>query len=919
MINRYSKLSGVGYKSFLTEKLKKAESYDRIAGYFSSSILEVAGEELESITGKIRIVCNSTLDPYDFQTAQAARDSIRKEWCISKPEEKNPPGRYEKLYKLLKSEKLRIKVLPDSAFGLIHGKAGVIKFRDGSSTSFLGSINETYNGWKVNYELIWEDDSNDAVKWVQNEFDILWNNKHAVDLPEFIINDLERLSKRKVINLKTFLSDPKPEKVVVESPVNRNQLGLWAHQKYFVKLAFENHRRPTGSRFILADMVGLGKTIQLGMTAKLIGLTSNDPILIIVPKPLLFQWQNELKELLNMPSAIWDGKNWLDENNIIHPGKGYESIKECPRKTGIVSQSLFLNPASKFGDVLLKQQYSLVIVDEAHRARRKGNLNNLSFQDLKPNNLMSFLIELSAKTHSMLLATATPIQLHPVEAADLLYILNKTSSQIYGDRFSSWFNDVPEMISIIKGDLNGFDEDKIWKYLRNPVPFLEEDDFFRNLRAALGVKSADYVLPPNLNRLNRALRDKIEKTGLRYLREFNPFIRFIVRRSRKFLEESIDPETKMPFLPKIDVKTFGENDDEAIDMDHYFYQAYEKASEFTKLVSKRVGGLGFIKMLLLKRIGSSIRAGLKTANALLNNNLNADDIDEDDEAQDYAVINDDSSFDLLVYKDSSTFKKFEQEETQLLGDLIEILSNYKIVDEKLNKVIALLEDGDKGKYGGESWLERGCIIFSQYYDSAFWLAEELSKKFINETIGLYAGGFKSKIFLNGESYTEEKEVIKKKVALREIKLLIGTDAASEGLNLQRLGSLINLDLPWNPTRLEQRKGRIHRLGQPHASIFIYNLRYKDSVEDRVHKILSQRLQNIFETFGQIPDTLSDVWTDIALADTEQAAERIRQIPASNPFISKYEDIEKLKKIDWETCSEVLNKVEEHEVFMKGWD
>jgi superfamily II DNA/RNA helicase len=51
------------------------------------------------------------------------------------------------------------------------------------------------------------------------------------------------------------------------------------------------------------------------------------------------------------------------------------------------------------------------------------------------------------------------------------------------------------------------------------------------------------------------------------------------------------------------------------------------------------------------------------------------------------------------------------------------------------------------------------------------------------------------------------------VRAREIRILVGTDAASEGLNLQRLGTLINLDLPWNPTRLEQRKGRIQRIGQ----------------------------------------------------------------------------------------------------------
>ncbi|MCX2728285.1 C-terminal helicase domain-containing protein [Thermomicrobium sp. 4228-Ro] len=82
--------------------------------------------------------------------------------------------------------------------------------------------------------------------------------------------------------------------------------------------------------------------------------------------------------------------------------------------------------------------------------------------------------------------------------------------------------------------------------------------------------------------------------------------------------------------------------------------------------------------------------------------------------------------------------------------------------------------------------------------------------------------------------------------------MVGTDAASEGLNLQRLGTLINVDLPWNPTRLEQRKGRIQRIGQPRAVVFLANLRYRGSVEDRVHQLLSDRFRAIHDMFGQLP-------------------------------------------------------------------
>src|SRR5690606_37863747 len=134
-------------------------------------------------------------------------------------------------------------------------------------------------------------------------------------------------------------------------------------------------------------------------------------------------------------------------------------------------------------------------------------------------------------------------------------------------------------------------------------------------------------------------------------------------------------------------------------------------------------------------------------------------------------------------------------------------------------------------------------------------AELLSCDLRDMTIGIYAGGDKSGLFKNGRFTKETKENIKKAVKNHGIKILVGTDAASEGLNLQTLSTLINLDLPWNPTRLEQRKGRIQRIGQFSNKIYIYNMRYMDSVEDKVHQKLSDRLKSIHEMFGQIPEVL----------------------------------------------------------------
>ncbi len=167
----------------------------------------------------------------------------------------------------------------------------------------------------------------------------------------------------------------------------------------------------------------------------------------------------------------------------------------------------------------------------------------------------------------------------------------------------------------------------------------------------------------------------------------------------------------------------------------------------------------------------------------------------------------------------------------------------------------------------------------------------------------------------GQWTPKDREQLKKMVTQGELRLMLGTDAASEGLNLQRLARLINLDLPWNPTRLEQRKGRIQRIGQIHNTIQVYNMRYKDSVEDRVHDLLSSRLQDIHALFGQIPDVLEDVWVAIALGEKEKAKKIIDALPKSHPFEIRYSKVE---KIDWESCRNVLDQREKERILKKQW-
>lgn len=904
MINRYSSRRKKLDEAFLNQKLKGALAYDRIAGYFSSSILEIAGEAIEQMSGTVRLICNSEMEIDDVKTASTAINSMRREWCNAKPEETyaNASKRLKKLYDLIKSGKLNIRVVPNDVFGLIHGKAGVITLNDGKKTTFMGSVNETYSGWKLNYEILWEDDSQEAIDWVQEEFDFFWNSPYAVPISDFIIEDIKRISERKVINsVEEWKEQPEAASTVVESPVYRREFGLWEHQKFFVNLAFNAHKKPYGARYILADMVGLGKTVQLALSAQLMALYGDKPVLIIAPKTLLWQWQDEINSLLDMPSAVWTGREWVDENGVHYPSTGDAGIKKCPRRVGIISQGL-ITAGSESIQHLLSMDYECVIVDEAHRARRKKYIPGKEDAKPDPNNLMKFLLQISNKTKSMLLATATPVQLYPIEAWDLLNILSQANDSVLGSSLSMWRKHPGRGVDLImeRETLDRFSPEVI-DWIRNPFPQANEGEMtFGRIRTQLNMAEDQFVIKPEaINRLSGPDQRRIGRIiDDNFMTEHNPFIRHIVRRTRDFLENTINLETGEPYLKAVKVKLLGENDNEAIVLPPYLQEAYRYAEEFCELLQKRVKGGGFLKTLLLKRVGSTMIAGRNTAEKMINSwgNISSEDDFENEDSSD-------------ENNTQSEIKDITEEERECLIRFIETLGANKEKDPKYQLLLKLLIE--------DNWIGRGCIVFSQFFDSAYWVAKNLSKDLPNEKIGIYAGGDKSGLIIDGIFEKRTKEEIKQMVKKHELKVLIGTDAASEGLNLQTLGALVNLDLPWNPTRLEQRKGRIQRIGQVHDEVYIYNMRYKGSVEDRVHSILSERLENIHGLFGQIPDVLEDVWVKVALNEDEEARKKIDEIPKHHPFELRYHV--HVGKVDWESCEKVLDSREKRKYLMTGWN
>lgn len=319
---------------FYIPALKRCQRYDRIAGYFSSSALAVAArgiEELVENDGEMRLVVGTELYETDRPVFEALTDELQDSLDELDNEQLN--AQLQLLAYLLRENRLQIKVARprEGSWELFHPKVGIFHDQDGNALSFEGSVNETVGGWERNYERFkvhrsWNDSQAAYVDGDINTFEQLWDDEHpfveVFDLPEAIEKELidwkapeSTQAVETAVNLARGEAPPTERdkaNIIADGTLALGGIALaeegstitpWPHQRVVSDTLINTYP----NSFLLCDEVGLGKTIEAGLTLSRLGHTGElNTALLLVPAGLTIQWQEELWEKFNINAYRYD-------------------------------------------------------------------------------------------------------------------------------------------------------------------------------------------------------------------------------------------------------------------------------------------------------------------------------------------------------------------------------------------------------------------------------------------------------------------------------------------------------------------------------------------------------------------------------------------------------------------------------------
>ena len=575
-------------------------------------------------------------------------------------------------------------------------------------------------------------------------------------------------------------------------------------------------------RFLLADEVGLGKTIEAGLILKELKARGNaNRVLVLAPSGIVSQWQFELKTKFNEIFAHLNSQSgaYLQANN---PGENVWALHE----NVIASTGYACYTDQRIRDISLVD-WDMVIVDEAHHARR--TLNNLA-----GTRLMRLVESLADPEHvnsrSMLFLSATPMQLHPFELYSLIEMLDPTL-------FPSF-----EEFEAHRQELAGLnlaaDVARRWANL-SPVARTEAADQISEFlyRSRTDVAAA-------LDTVDG--RETVTEELLRKHRLSETLVR-----NRKAVVGG--------FMPRVAAVW-------EVELSEPEWLAYHAVTDYARTGFERArleknNALGFL-MATFQKLSCSSSAALRKSllrridklSARIETSKNAE-VDEDE-------LEERATSEALEDVIAAQFYEETDAEIEHLRTVVQLLEAVEL-DSKTAELLERLTEIARADENAK------VLIFTQFRDTQEYLAEHIGTPW---SVHLFHGQLKP---------SDKDQAVVRFRDLHGPQILISTEAGGEGRNFQFCHMLVNYDLPWNPMKVEQRIGRIDRIGQKHP-VTIFNMSTLGTIEERVLEVLTNRIGLFEETVGGLDPILGDVERDLkrilALAD-ERVAEALANYEA----------------------------------------
>ena len=801
--------------------LRSAVRYDRTTYTFTAKGLIAAAAGAASLMrngGRIRLICDHSVREDVLQAIHdgqlAAEDALLQsanpeDLLLTEPADIVKRNHLGLAYWLVANGIMEVKVAIRGDH-IFHNKSGIVEDVHGNRVAFSGSLNETLSGWRHNWESVHVYTDGATVEHLdatEAEFQALWTNQAAglavIDLPAYYRDYIVERTPASPPEIRSVRKRRKPDAVNdywqdiydalandPDSTVATIPATLWPHQERF-------RQQNVGSdaiRRLIADEVGLGKTLQAGVILKTrINQGRARRALIIAPKAATKQWQSELLMKFAIDAPVIDTHGCYYRDGRTEPA----SSPPWNVPLAIAGHQWLVRSADQF--LATCGEYDIIIVDEAHRAR---------FRDVdqghrrQPNQYLRLLRQLSSQTRELLLLTATPMQLNEVELWALLELLEP----------EGWATD----------DYQFFYSEA------NPDPV--EWKRRRELWRRTGPSDTGNVLLDSENDDYIAIQLQDEATiheSLETMQRSAPARHLMSRHTRELLRQYrqqglLDAPVPQRQATDIAIKMTREERRLYNGIKPLIRQCYE-SRDITKQA------MGFVMTVFRKRLGSSTYAYAQT----LRNIANRTTQDDDD---DWNTLLEDADLDEVEHQDADAL--IEAANVQALldtADEAEMLSHQDSKRIQLDSVITEL------RRNGHAHI----LIFTQFRDTQSWLAEhlQLAGHYVTELHGQDAH-----LGNRGRRLHEFRE--------QHQGILLCTETASESLNLQFCSAVIAYDIPWNPMTLEQRAGRIDRIGQERQVVEVVNLFYEGTAEHDAYQAVARRFENIRANVGEYPPIIA---------------------------------------------------------------